>query len=136
VVIAEGVVTGNATMVTTGKEALQENKAANIEGLGAVLSMGRGGVKSTPGGRFSPKTKALATERAKGKCEYCGVKTEPGKKSESGVTPPKNEGQTDHIDPKSNGGTNSPENAAHACRECNVNNSNTPKPSPRETDAK
>jgi RHS repeat-associated protein len=43
VVIAEGVMTGNASMVTTGKAALQENKAANIEGLGAVLSMGRGG---------------------------------------------------------------------------------------------
>lgn len=70
------------------------------------------------------------------KCEYCGVDTVKAKKSEAGVTPPKNEAQTDHIDPKSNGGTNSPDNGAHACRECNRTLSDEPKPNPRENPQK
>jgi len=39
------------------------------------------------------------------------------------VTPPGNEGQTDHIVPKSKGGTNDPSNAQHLCRDCNINKS-------------
>ncbi len=87
--------------------------------------------KYTPGGKFSKSTKEEAAERAGNKCEYCGVDTVKAKKSESGVTPPKNEAQTDHIVPRSEGGTNAPSNAAHACRECNREFSNSPKPSPR-----
>jgi RHS repeat-associated protein len=86
--------------------------------------------KYKPGGRFSPSTKRIANDRASGKCEYCGVKTVPGQKSQRGVKPPKNEGATDHIVPRSKGGTNSPDNAAHACRECNGNFSDNPKPPP------
>ncbi|MFC3654556.1 RHS repeat-associated core domain-containing protein [Xanthomonas hyacinthi] len=88
--------------------------------------------KYVEGGKFSKATKETAAERASKACEYCGVKTTPAQKSERGVTPPKNEAQTDHIVPRSQGGTNSPENAAHACRECNQKMSDTPKPNPRE----
>jgi hypothetical protein len=84
------------------------------------------------GANFSKKTKAEAAARAGNKCEYCGKNTVPAQKSEKGVTPPKNEAHTDHIDPKSAGGTNDPSNAAHACRECNLNHSNVPKQHPRE----
>jgi RHS repeat-associated protein len=95
---------------------------------GIVTAITRG--KYKPGGRFSPSTKRVAAERAGGKCEYCAVKTVPGQKSERGVTPPKNEAATDHIEPRSKGGTNSPDNAAHACRECNGKFSDKLKPPP------
>ncbi len=88
--------------------------------------------KYTPGGKFSQATKADTAERAKQTCEYCGTKTVPAQKSERGVTPPKNEAQTDHNVPRSEGGTNSPDNAVHSCRDCNQKFSDTPKPHPRE----
>jgi len=86
------------------------------------------------GGKFSKKTKAESAERADNTCEYCGQETVPAKKSEKGVTPPGNEGQTDHIEPRSKGGDNSPENAAHACRDCNRKMSDSDKPNPRAKD--
>lgn len=85
-----------------------------------------------PGANFSKKTKNDIAEQAGNKCEYCGVETVAAKKSERGITPPRNEAQTDHIKPRSEGGTNAPSNAAHACRECNRDLSNTFKPSPRQ----
>jgi len=74
---------------------------------------------------FSQKTKDAARANADGKCEYCGKETVPGQKSTKGATPPGNEGQTDHYDPASKGGSNDPSNAAHACRNCNQGKSNT-----------
>ena len=74
---------------------------------------------------FSDKTKADARTNADGKCQYCGQQTVPANKSERGVTPPANEGQTDHYDPASKGGSNDPSNAVHACRDCNNRKSNT-----------
>ena len=88
--------------------------------------------KYTAGGKFSKATKQDAAQRAEHKCEYCGVETTQAKKSEKGVTPSKNEAQTDHIEPRSLGGTNAPSNAAHSCRDCNQKFSNSPKSSPRE----
>lgn len=105
---------------------------AAVKAMAVAITRG----KYKPGGRFSASTKRGAAERADGKCEYCGVKTVPGKKSERGVTPPKNEAATDHIQARSKGGTNSPDNAAHACRECNGNFSDKPKPSPRDNQQK
>ena len=108
-------------------------------GAGAAIKAGRGvddavdvASKYVSGGRFSKTTKEMAAERAGGRCEYCGVETLPAAKSQRGVTPPKNEGQTDHITARSAGGTNSPDNAAHACRECNRKLSNSSKSSPRQ----
>lgn len=103
---------------------------AVVKGMAAGVTRG----KYKPGGRFSPSTKRGAAERAGGECEYCGVKTVPGQKSERGITPPKNEAATDHIEPRSKGGTNSPDNAAHACRECNGSFSDKPKPPPARDD--
>ena len=60
---------------------------------------------------------------ADGKCMNCGVETTPGQKSQKGVTPPGTEGQTDHIQPASKGGTNDPSNAQHLCRDCNIKKS-------------
>jgi RHS repeat-associated protein len=71
------------------------------------------------GGNFSSGTKQGAKDAAGGKCQNCGAETTPGQKSQKGVTPPGSEGQTDHIQPKSKGGTNDPSNAQHLCRDCN-----------------
>ncbi len=68
---------------------------------------------------FTPKTKEKAREEANGKCTYCGQSTTPAKKSQKGVTPPGDQGETDHYDPKSKGGSNEPDNAKHSCRDCN-----------------
>lgn len=102
-----------------------ESANAAKEGAGAYN-------RYKPGANFSKKTKNDIAEQAGNKCEYCGVETVAAKKSERGMTPPRNEAQTDHIKPRSNGGTNAPSNAAHACRECNRDLSNTLKPSPRQ----
>jgi hypothetical protein len=71
------------------------------------------------GGNFSSGTKQGAKDAAGVKCQNCGAETTPGQKSQKGVTPPGSEGQTDHIQPKSKGGTNDPSNAQHLCRDCN-----------------
>lgn len=113
-----------ADKIVDGAKAADRSLAAAKEGAGAY---GR----YKPGAEFSTKTKNEIAEKAGHKCEYCGVDTVAAKKSEKGVTPPRNEAQTDHIVPKSEGGTNAPSNAAHACRGCNRDMSNNPKPSPR-----
>jgi len=74
---------------------------------------------------FSDKTKDSARTEAQGKCQYCGQETTKGEKSEKGVKPPGSEGQTDHYEPKSKGGSNEKSNAVHSCRECNLNKSKT-----------
>jgi RHS repeat-associated protein len=76
------------------------------------------------GGKFSPKTARDAKDAAGGKCKSCGRETTPGQKSAKGVKPLGSEGQTDHIHPKSKGGTNEPSNAQHLCRDCNIKKSN------------
>jgi len=72
---------------------------------------------------FKPTDKAAAKEAAGGKCEYCGKDTVKAEKSQKGVTPPKNEAQTDHYDPN---GPSDQSNAVHSCRDCNREKSNTP----------
>ncbi len=86
----------------------------------AATDVGKASSRYKAGGDFSSRTKREAAEKAGQKCEYCGQATVPGKKSARGVTPPKNEGQTDHYLPKAKGGTNDPVNARHVCRDCNL----------------
>jgi RHS repeat-associated protein len=75
--------------------------------------------------RFTPKTKVEAKDMADGNCVYCGQPTVSAEKSEKGVPPPGNQGETDHYIPKSKGGSNTPSNAEHACRTCNQEKSDT-----------
>jgi 5-methylcytosine-specific restriction endonuclease McrA len=79
-----------------------------------------GGSQYKPGADFSKGTKKQVAEAAGGKCQICGGETVPGTKTQKGVPRPKNEGQTDHITPKSQGGTNDPTNAQHVCFGCNL----------------
>ncbi len=95
--------------------------AVTVEGAGAA-TMGAVNLMKA-GGNFSSGTKQGAKDAAGGKCQSCGVETTPGQKSQKGVTPPGTEGQTDHIQPKSKGGTNDPSNAQHLCRDCNIKKS-------------
>ncbi|GEM_PF-6947366 len=111
----------------TGNFSKEAVAGAIVKGIAAGVVKG----KYTPGGRFSRTTKQKTAERAERQCEYCGTSTVQARQSQAGVTPPKNEGVTDHIQPRSQGGDNSPNNAAHACRDCNGKLSDTPKPHPR-----
>ena len=52
-------------------------------------------------------------------CENCKVVTVPGQKSQSGITPPVNQTQVDHIIPRVYGGNGSPDNGQVLCRLCN-----------------
>lgn len=55
---------------------------------------------------FSRKTLAFCAERAKGKCELCGIVLKKG------------EGQGHHIKERAAGGDNSPENCLWICGPC------------------
>jgi len=83
-------------------------------------------------GAVSPNTAIVSKKdavqtrvNAGGKCEYCGVTTVPAQQRQAGVTPPANEGQTDHYIPRSQGGTDDPSNLVHACAACNIEKSDT-----------
>jgi len=101
----------------------QQNGAEAAAWVGATVATSyavvKGWLSYKPGGDFSPKTKKGAAEAAGQTCQSCGTKTVPAEKSKKGVTPPSNEGQTDHKKAKSKGGTNDPSNAEHLCRTCN-----------------
>ena len=122
--------TGEALKVAEAARAVERTEEVVHTAEGAK-DLGEA-ARYTPGGRFSKATKIEAADRAGYKCEYCGKETTPARKSAKGETPPTNEAQTDHITPKSKGGDNSPDNAAHACRDCNRRLSDSEKPNPRD----
>jgi RHS repeat-associated protein len=85
---------------------------AGVNGLVGTLSQKINEANSPPPpAQFSPKVKEKTAENAGGKCEYCGVDTVKPEKSKKGVTPPPNEQQTDHYEPKATGGTDDPDTA-------------------------
>jgi len=114
--------TGGASLVVSGG-AVATALVSSATLVGGAKNVAAVAMAAKAGGRFSPGTKQAAKGAAGGKCQICGKATTPGQKSQKGVTPPKNEGQTDHIKPASKGGTNDPSNAQHLCRECNLKKS-------------
>jgi HNH endonuclease len=105
--------------------------SANASASASESSAARTGSKGGPssGKSFTPSQKATAKAANAAEnqgnvvCESCKTETVPAKKSESGVTPPNNEAQVDHIYPKSQGGNTTPENTQILCRECNIKKS-------------
>jgi len=77
------------------------------------------------GSRFSPNSKAKiwaqnADENGINTCANCGEELVPPEQSQPGVSPPGNEGQVDHIYPRSLGGNGVVENGQLLCRVCNL----------------
>ncbi|HEY1731439.1 MAG TPA: RHS repeat-associated core domain-containing protein, partial [Terriglobales bacterium] len=110
-------VTGLIEVGAGGTEAAATLPAAGtvvgavVPAAGAMAAIHGAGTAATAttslfkaGGVFSKKSKAEVTARDNGTCQRCGVKTTPAQQSTAGVTPPGNEGQTDHIVPRSKGG--------------------------------
>ena len=94
--------------------------------LDVTKKPGSAGIDRT-GKNFTPKTKReidaenAAQNGGVNRCTNCGIETVPGKRHQSGVTPPGNERHRDHIIPKAKGGDGTLENGQILCRTCNLN---------------
>lgn len=84
----------------------------------------RTGKAFTPAGKKKIDAENAAKNDGTNKCENCGIEVVPGQKSQSGVSPPTNQRERDHVIPKSKGGEGTPENGQVLCRECNLEKSN------------
>jgi uncharacterized protein RhaS with RHS repeats len=83
----------------------------------------RAGKAFTQKGKQEVKKENADKNGGKNKCQNCDKETAPGQQSKSGVTPPGNETQVDHITAKSKGGNGSPDNGQILCRDCNIKKS-------------
>src|SRR5205823_3111742 len=87
---------------------------------------GRGQEPGSRSGKdFTRKGKEIVKDENKKKyggvqtCNDCKRPTSPSEQSKKGVTPPDDETAVDHKDPKSKGGSGTPENGEVLCRRCN-----------------
>jgi hypothetical protein len=107
------------------------NQAPSISESGALAGKtpkgsargSRVGKTFTPAGKKEIDAANAAKNDGVNKCENCGVEVVPGQKSQSGVPPPANQRERDHVIPKSKGGDGTPANGQILCRECNLEKS-------------
>ena len=83
-----------------------------------------GDAGSRPGKDFTPGGKEQVWENGDGTCANCGTPVVKPGQSKPGVKPPGNEGQVDHVEPKSKGGSGDPSNGQILCRTCNGSKGN------------
>jgi RHS repeat-associated protein len=62
------------------------------------------------------------------KCKDCGQDVHDAEQHQKGKTPPGNEAHVDHVDPKSKGGSGTPDNGEVRCRDCNLKKSDKTSP--------
>ncbi|MCH8179491.1 MAG: HNH endonuclease [Proteobacteria bacterium] len=84
----------------------------------------RKGQDFTKAGKDQVKRDNADKNNGQMKCEHCGRDVNNGQKHERGQRPPDNEAHVDHVDPKSKGGSGTPENGQVLCRVCNLDKSN------------
>jgi hypothetical protein len=123
--------------VVAPQDATRVNKPAIVKPQIAVSAEQSAG--SRPGKSFTRKGKETVVNDNKAKnggktvCENCGVETTKPQQSQKGVTPPENETNVDHINPKSNGGSGTPDNGQVLCRGCNLDKGpKVPEPKPNQ----
>ena len=113
-----------------GNTPLEEVPGAPFEELLLAGKGSKGGTRAgksfTPAGKKEIDAANAAKNGGANKCENCGTDVVPGEKSQSGVTPPLNQRERDHIVPKSRGGDGTPANGQVLCRECNLEKSDQP----------
>jgi RHS repeat-associated protein len=80
----------------------------------------RSGKDFTKAGKNAVKNVNREKNNGEMVCENCGTGTQNASKHTRGQTPPSNEAHVDHIEPKSNGGSGTPDNGQVLCRDCNL----------------
>jgi len=120
---------GSGASFPNGGQPLSPGLANNLETAaelgGAATTPFGPAITPRPGKPFTPKGKKQISDENKGRhggvetCNDCYTPTVPGKRHQKDVTPPANERQYDHKEPKSKGGSGTPDNGQILCRKCN-----------------
>ena len=86
----------------------------------------RPGQDFTKAGKGAVKDVNKEKNNGQMKCKDCGQDVHDAEQHQRGKTPPGNEAHVDHVDPKSNGGSGTPDNGEVRCRDCNLKKGDTP----------